>query len=112
MSAEIIEFPTRAVRDWIAVENIIQKNLQQAGASPEMIQDVCAQMKESWEKLDIQLTFALELPPMPEGFRNIINNSVKNALEGFKKQIHEYSTQVIFDRLLLEIQLYKLRHGE
>ena len=112
MDSNVIEFPTRTVRDWIAVQNIIEKNLQQGGASPEMIQEVCARMKESWERLDIQLRFVLELPSLPEELRNIINNSVQKALEGLAKQIHEYSTQVLFDRLLLEIQLFKLRYGE
>ena len=86
MDSNVIEFPTRTVRNWVAIENIIQKNLQKAGASPEMTQEVCARMKESWEKFDIQLTFALELPPMPEGLRNIVNNSVQKALEGLKKK--------------------------
>jgi hypothetical protein len=112
MSTNVIEFPTRVVREWIMVEKTIREVLEQAGASPEMTKEVCARMKGVYEKYNRMLTLALKLP-LPEYLsmeqRRAIDDAIRNAVEDFKKQIHEYSSQVLLDRLCLEIELYKLR---
>jgi len=112
MTTNIIEFPTRSVREWIKVERTIRETLEQAGASQEMTEEVCGRMKEVYEKYDRVFTFALGLP-LPEHLsleqRRAIDNSIRNAVEGLTKEIHEYTNQVLFDRLCIEIELYKMQ---
>lgn len=113
MNSNVIKFPTKAVRDWALVEKAIKDTMQLAGASPEMMTEVCGKMKEVWEKYNLKFTFNMLLPGnFPEELRTVIEDSLRNAVEELAKQIHEYSNQVLFDRLLLEVQLYKVRHGE
>ena len=115
MDSNVINFPTEAVRDWVLVEKSIKNIMQQADASPEMIKEVCGRMKEIWEKYKIEFKFSVELPTLsnfPEALRKEIDESLKKAFETFAEQIHEYTSQVLFDRLLLEIELYKLRTAE
>jgi len=115
MDSNITNFPTQAVRDWVLVERSIKDIMQQADASQEMIKEVCRRMKEVWEKYKIEFKFSLELPSLPNfpaGLRKEIVESVQKAFKPFSEQIHEYTSQVLFDRLLLEIELYKLRTAE
>lgn len=112
MGTNIIEFPTRAVREWIMIEKTIRGVLEEAGASPEMTEEVCARMKDVYEKYNHMFTLALKLP-LPEYMsfeeRSAVDDAIRNAVEGLKMDIHEYTSQVLFDRLRLEIELYKLR---
>ena len=112
MGTNIIEFPTRAVREWIMVERTIREVLEQVGASAEMTEEVCARMKDVYERYNRMFTLALKLP-LPEYLsldqRRAIDDSIRNAVEGLTKEIHDYSSQVLFDRLCLEIELFKLR---
>lgn len=110
MSSNVIEFPTRAVRDWVVMERTIQEIMQEGGGSTEMIKEVCGRMKETWEKYNTQFGFALELPQLPPVLARAINDSVQKAIKDLVDQIHEYTSKIFYDRLLLEIELYKLRH--
>jgi hypothetical protein len=112
MDSNVIEFPTRAVRDWIGYEKVIQKNMQKGGASPEMIKEVCARMKEAFPKFAASFEFRFDMPLLPQGLGIAVQDSINKALEKFREEIHEYTNQVIFDRLRLEIELYNVRHGK
>ena len=112
MTTNVIELPTGSAREWIMFEKTIREALEKAGASQEMTQEVSARMKEVYERYDRKFTLALS-PPLPENLslkqRREIDNSIRNAVEGLTNEIHEYTSQVLFDRLCIEIELYKLR---
>ena len=112
MDSNVIEFPTRAVRDWIILERTFRGILERSGAPPEMMEEVCARMKEAIEKFNGQFKFALELPPLPERLKKIIDDALQRATKELADQVHEYTNQLIFDRLQLEVELYNLRHEE
>ena len=112
METNVINFPTRAVREWVMVEITIRDVLEEAGASSKMIKEICARMKDLYEKYNQRYTFALKLPlsdHVPLEQQRAIEDAVRNAVEGLEMDIYEYSSQVLFDRLCLEIELYKLR---
>ncbi len=52
------------------------------------------------------------MPPLPEGLKKIIDGAMQKATKELADQVHEYTNQLIFDRLQLEIDLYNLRHEE
>jgi hypothetical protein len=112
VDSNVIQFPTHAVREWIGFEKIIQRGLEQRGASPEMTKEVCARMKEAFEKFRARFEFSYQMPPLPEGLRVAIQDSINKALKAFADQIHEYTSDLMLDRLELEIELYNLKHEE
>jgi hypothetical protein len=110
MDSNIIEFPTRVVRDWIGYEKVIREKMQEGGASPEMIKEVCERMKEVFPKFATGFEFRFEIPRLPEELAIAIQNSIKKTLTKFREEIHEYTNQLILEHLRLEIELYNLRH--
>jgi len=112
MTANVIEFSTGSAPEWMMFEKTIREALEKADASREMTQEVSARMKEVYERYDRKFTLALS-SPLPENLsskqRMEIDNSIRNAVEGLTKEIHEYTSQVLFDRMCIEIELYKLR---
>jgi len=112
MACNLVEFPTHAVHEWIMVQETIQEILQQGGATSEMIKEICARMKEVFEKYNQKFTFAVKLP-FP-GYITLeqhktIEDALRTAIEGLGNEIHNSTNQVFLDRLRLEIELYKLR---
>ncbi len=112
MDSNIIQFPTHAVREWIGYEKIIKRGLKERGASPEMTEEVCARMKEAFEKFRTRFEFSCHMPPLPEELRVAIQDSINRALKMFGDQIHEYTANILLDRLQLEIELYNVKHEE
>ena len=112
MTTEIKEFSTGSAGEWMMFENTIREALEKAGASQEMVQEVSARMKQVFEKYDRKFTLALS-PPLAENLstkqRREIDNSIRNAIEELTNEIHEYTSEVLLDRLFIEIELYKLR---
>jgi hypothetical protein len=110
MDSNVIQFPTHAVREWIEYERSMQTILERNGASPEMIKEVIARMNEVFKKFAARFDFHFEMPPLPEDLRVIIQDSINKALKKFGDQVHEYTNELIHDRLWLEVELYNLRH--
>ncbi len=112
MTTEVKEFHTSSAGEWIMFEKTIREALEKAGASQEMVQEVSARMKEVFKRYDRKFNFALALP-LPENLsskqREEIDDSIRKAVEGLTNEINEYTSEVLFDRLCLEIELYKLR---
>lgn len=77
-----------------------------------MMEEVCARMKEALEKFNGQFKFALELPPLPDELKRIIDGAMQKATKELADQVHEYTSQLMLDRLQLEVDLYNLRHEE
>ena len=69
-------------------------------------------MKEAFEKFRTRFEFSYQMPPLPEGLRVAIQDSINKALKIFGGQIHEYTVNLMLDRLQLEIELYNLKHEE
>lgn len=109
---EVIQFPTRAVRDSAAIERTLRQILNQCGASPDMIEEVCSRTKDYFEKLNIDFGTSCQLPPLPEGLKAVIQDSINQGLKKLFDQIHEYTSKILYDRVCLEIELYTLRHEE
>ena len=112
MDSNVIPFPTHAVREWIIIERTIRDILEEGGASPEMTKEVCARMKEVSEKFQARFEFTYQTPPLPEGVRTAIQDSINKALKTFADKLREYTSNLMLDRLKLEIELYNLRHEE
>ena len=112
MTTEVKESHTGSAGKWMMFEKTIREALEKAGASEEMTQQVSGRMKEVYERYDRKFTLALSRP-LPENLslkqRKEIDDSIRNAVQVLTDEIHEYTSEVLFDRLCIEIELYKLR---
>lgn len=111
---DLIQFPTKPLRDWVTVEGKIKDQLVRAGASDEMIAEVIPRMQSYWMKFDVPLSFSFNLETPERGSDILmmdIENSVRKAATDFIKKIQKHNFDLLIDRLVLEIDLYKAKRG-
>ena len=108
---DIIEFPTRATQGWSLIEQTLREIFQQAAAPIEMQDEVLAQMKEVFERYDVQFNVALELPRnLPQTQSAAVSSTVSRAFADYEKQLHDFMNSILLERLQIEIEMCKLRH--
>lgn len=109
---DIINFPAQAVREWAEIERSIRDIFTQVSAPVEMQNEVLNRMKDIFQRYNVKfgvpIEFNISLSPAQQ---EAINLSLGRAFEGLGKQMQDFTNQILFDRLLIEIELYKLRHG-
>ena len=114
--AKILHFPTELVRDWTEWETTIREILDEAKASPGMTDEVCRAMKEVHREYScFRLSGSVPLPfpaTMPPSETEPIVSAVREVINKLSSLLTDFSSQVMFDRLMLEIQLYQLRHPD
>ena len=107
----VIEFPTKAVQGWNSIERTLQEIFREADVPMEMQDEVLAQMKEVFERYNVQFSVALELPRgLPQDQSVAVFSAVSSAFENYAKQLHEFTSGILFERLQIEMELYRLRH--
>lgn len=109
---KVINFPTKPTRDWAEIESTIRHYLVSVSAPPEMSQAVVARMKVFFEESQCTLTVNAALP-IPETVSHSESQAlvvaVNQAFIDFQRQVHSYSSKMLFERLKLEIELYQAR---
>lgn len=101
------------MRDWTDLQATIRKLLQEANSSPEMVQAVCARMKDAWEAHQRKFDIPIRLPipcNASAADREALLSAVKKTMGELESQLHDYTSHVLFERLKLEIELYVARH--
>ena len=108
----IIDFPKKDEREWLIIEKSIKMNLNETNRlSNNDIDYICKRIKEFYfEVMNEKFSFNFEIPQgISEEKRKELINSVKNS---FKKQIHNYTSKILYERLEFEVELlmkgYKL----
>ncbi len=111
--AKVIEFPVREVYDWNIIEKTIRTMLEEYSAPLEMQNEICSRMKDVFIKYNIQFETNFQLPVpscATQEETKALNLSVSKAFSELGKKINDLMNTVLFDRLLIEIELYKLRN--
>jgi len=113
--AEIFRFPDKSARTWATIEEEIRNQLDSCGASSDMENEVCNRLKEYYEKVACR-TFRLDVAlPIPESATEeeakVITAVVRKAFSQLESQIHEFTTHILMDRMLLEIVLYNQKQA-
>jgi hypothetical protein len=111
--AEVFKFPDKLSRTWSAIEEEIRNQLVACGASSEMENEICGRLKEYYENVACR-TFRLDVAlPIPEKATEeeteVLTTVVRKAFSRLESQIHEFTTHILMDRMLLEIVLYNQR---
>ena len=107
--AEVFLFPSKPMRTWTAIEDAIRNQLRSSGASSDTENDVCERLKDYYEKVACK-TFSLDVAlPIPQSATKeeveALNDSVREAFSNLESQIHEFTTHVLMERMLLEFVL-------
>ena len=107
--ADIIPFPSKAVRDWAIIERTIVETLKDAGADATASSHITRRMKEFFALCDrdFSTSIAYELPSSTTVAQQ---EKLRAALEAvgadFTTKLVDFTNQLMLDRLRLETQLY------
>lgn len=108
---DVIEFPTQAVQGWAGIERTLREIFRKVAAPMEMQDEVLAQMKEVFQRYNVQFSVALELPGnLPQGQSAAVSSALRRTFGDYEKHLHDFTNHIFLERLQLEIELYKLRH--
>jgi hypothetical protein len=103
--SEIIEFPSKEIRDWLTFEKSVRAALQEGGAKPAVIDVVLQRMKEPFRRYNRNFSFTLELPQTDSASEVDYAEIIRGALKPLEDQLHELMAEVIGDRMVLETRI-------
>ena len=110
---DVIEFPSRAVQGWAQVERTLREIFTKAATPADMQDEVLSEMNKFFHRHNMKFSVPLELPAnLSEQQREDISSLLGRAFRDFEKQLHDYTNNILLERLQLEIELYKLRHEQ
>lgn len=110
--ADILRFPTKSVRDWRIIEEALNRTLIQAGADDSTRAAIIDRMKSFCSKIakEFDFSFDLSLPSLTREQRDALQDSLERGVQRAASQIHEMTSEILLDRLLLEIRLHQLEN--
>ncbi len=107
--AQIFEFPAKAIRDWRLMEESIRPILERGGADATAVDAIVGRMKSFFDlcNREFNTTYSYQLPSSATPAQR---DSVKASIEGLNSQfstwIHQFTSELFVDRLIVEIELY------
>jgi hypothetical protein len=107
--ADVIPFPTKAVRDWRDIEASIRATLQDIAMPPDGIDAVVARMKPFVELCSRDFSFSANYElkgPNAQSNAAMVNEVFAKLTDTFAKKLHLFTSELLFDRLKVEIELY------
>ncbi|WP_438863558.1 hypothetical protein [Neptunicella sp.] len=96
--SNIIEFPTKSVRDWISIENTVRSLLNQSNASDKLTEVVVDRMKGALEEHQFEYSLSLNVKEEPV-------EKVNHKIADFAKALQDHSNNLLLSRLFLEVRL-------
>lgn len=111
--ADVIEFPSKTVRDWAGFESAIREHFARVDTPAEIHDEVISKMHEFFNRYNKGFSVSLEFPPGITFTREqmeAIDSSYYRAGGEYQKQMQDMMSQVFLDLLLLEEELCILRH--
>ena len=106
---ELISFPGRPYRDWALIEKSIREVLQESNASMNMQNTICVRIKEFFVKFNKEFNWEFSLKVKGEEEAEEIKKEVEKNASIIQQQIQSLFNEILFDRLLLEIEIYNLK---
>ena len=105
--ADIIPFPSKAVRDWALLERTMMDILKDGGADATASNHVTRRMKEFFALCDRNFSTSIQLPSsMTVAQQEKLSAALEAMAAGFTTKLVDFTNQLMLDRLKLEIQLY------
>lgn len=104
----VINFPTKIVRDKKTIERAIRDELDKSPADDETKDNIIKRCLDLWDK------FQCEYPPIsykiPENIdeqdKLLITESINEGLYNFERSLKDHHSLLYFERIQAEIKLY------
>lgn len=77
-----------------------------------MVEEICGRMKKIIPKFTKKFTSALTFTSESELQGAAIKKLVQKVVDDLTKQIHEYTSELLYNWLLMEIEMYRLIHHQ
>jgi predicted transcriptional regulator len=100
LTTKIIPFPTRDVRELAEIEKVLRTQLSSRTSDNDLIEHVVSRMKD-YIKNYLNKNFTFELPV------NMSQEQINELQRTLAEQINDMTNQIMFERLLLEIEIYQ-----
>jgi len=110
----VIQFPTKTSQDWLMLEKTLRSILNDVNAPLEMQDTICSNMKDVFNKYNIDLSFSLSLT-YPADTTNeqheVVKSEIDKGINELGQKLHNFTNEVILDRIQLEIELYNYKNN-
>lgn len=109
--SNIIEFPTKSVRDWATIEHALLEELSKNTFSPEVQQRLIDIMKSFYEtlSLDFNFTMTAEFPSSLSNIQvtDICSSIAQRVGDSSGQLLQSFTKKLFFERLNREISICK-----
>ncbi|MGD0764227.1 MAG: hypothetical protein ABR929_13745 [Roseiarcus sp.] len=107
--AEIVNFPTKSVRDWLIVERALNDILSQARVSPAAHARIIDRMKAFYSTLDNDFTFSVNAS-FPHNITeaqaaSLVSQIGEKLVVDLSEQLHAFTYKLFVERLNVEAEL-------
>ncbi len=110
--ADIIPFPSKAVRDRTIWESAIISILEDAGADATASSHITRRMKEFFALCDRNFSTSIQLPSSTTvAQQEKLSAALEAMFASLTTKLHDFTNELMLDRLKLEIQLYYAETG-
>jgi hypothetical protein len=104
----VVQFPTKAVRDWASLERTLKDLLGQAGVSQACKDRITERMKAFWEQLDPKMDLAFDVratPPVDAAQLHAILWGVSDTIgEKCGTQLQAFTNSLFIERFYREVE--------
>lgn len=98
--SNIIEFPTKSVQDWNTIEKTLRDILNKSDASSDFTKVILERMELAYKEHEFDYQMSFNLPPE-------YVEQVNEQLTAYTKALQKRTTDLLFSRLKIEIELAK-----
>jgi hypothetical protein len=109
MTGEVINFPTKTVRDWLIIERAMNESLLETQLSPPAQARLVERMKSFYEtlQLDFNFTIKAEFPDLlsREQIGAVCMQVSEKVGMAAAEKLQAFTNKLFFDRLAVEIDL-------
>ena len=110
--ADIIPFPSRAVREWAIIERTIVETLKDAGADATAASHITRRMKEFFALCDRNFSTSIQLPSSTTvAQQEKLRAALEAMASSFTTKLHDFTSELMVDRLILELRFYYASAG-
>ena len=110
----IIKFPSKLVRDKIAFEEALKKEMSGVSMDAALKDELTQRMTTIWGKYQFEyhLQYALPLPSsMTQAEIDDVHSSIKKSIQGFQDGFYGFLNTLLAERIAADRKLFFIEHN-
>jgi len=108
----IINFPTKQVRDRISFEKTIREYIAHLEIPISAIEPLVERVLPLWEAHQYQFNLSFSIPSsISAKDAELIKSSFLTSFEAFQRGLYDFNSSILLDRINAEIKLFRLEQG-